>query len=276
MKYRASIMAWSLAVTGLMVLTGFADVVFEDNFDATAAGTYVGPTALPGWTYAAGGDVEVFDLGGGNHAAGISNSATASLLRQYKDVSGNSELDIRWDMRFMSIRPQRDTFTQMGISLRPLPYTPEKHIKLYMFGDSSFRLYLRTGTTENFDNPLASYTYTGDDILQEGEWQSMRLTVDIPTGTVKVYNVTKSGNGAILSYTDANLFDNGGTEGKNIKLFYIWSESGSAPKQSLGQYDNIVVYDAIVVPLPASAGLIGAGMLLLGLMRLRYGSHARH
>ena len=236
-------------------------IIFQDNFDADPVQTYTSPNNLPGWTYGGGGPPTVFDLGGGNHSAGVANNAESSSIKQYVGVSGQSQLDIYFDVRFMYIRPQRDTFTSAGISLRPLPYGPERQIQLQLFGDSSVRLFL----DGSYATPLASFTYTGGDIFQAGDWQSMRMSVDILAGSVTAYDLTKSGNTPLFTYTDASLFNNG--SGNNVQLLYLQGDY-AASKNALSQFDNIVVYDS-VVPEPSLISLLVVGFGLLGFSALR-------
>ena len=250
---KRSILALAIATTAILPIAYGQTIVFQDNFNAAAVGTYTNPPALPGWTYGGGGPPTVFDLGGGNHSAGVADNAESSIMNQYVGVSGQTNLDIYFDVRFMFIRPQRDTFTAAGISLRPLPYGPEKNIQFQLFGDSSVRLFL----DNNYANPLASFTYTGTNVFQQGDWQSMRLSVDILAGAVQGYNLTKSGNTPLFSYTNANLFNHG--SGANVNLLYLRGDY-AAGKNSLSQFDNIVVYDAII-PEPSTVALVVAGAL---------------
>jgi len=243
-------------------------IIFQDNFDADPVQTYISPNNLPGWTYGGGGPPTVFDLGGGNHSAGVANNAESSTIKQYVGVSGQSQLDIYFDVRFMFIRPQLDTFTAAGISLRPLPFGPERQIQLQLFGDSSVRLFL----DNNLASPLASFTYTGNNTFQAGDWQSMRMSVDILAGSVTAYNLTKSGNTPLFTYTNASLFNNG--SGNNVQLLYLQGDY-TASKNALSQFDNIVVYNSII-PEPSAVGLLVFGTwLFVGLGRKRRRSAVR-
>jgi hypothetical protein len=85
----------------------------------------------------------------------------------------------------------------------------------------------------------------------------MRLSVDILAGAVQGYNLTKSGNTPLFSYTNASLFNNG--SGANVNLLYLRGDS-TAGRNSLSQFDNIVVYDAII-PEPSTVALVVAGSL---------------